>query len=378
VRTRLLVLALLAACTISGCSKPAPDPLAITVKQGSCGAVWHADGGDRTFRITNRDVNTTEVQLTDPATGGVYAEVESLAPNTTRPMHVRLGHGRYAFRCYPNDNDAQTGPTVTVSGGSNAGSAAVRPVSSEDLAGAIKSYDAYVTKGLVTLATDATLLNTAAHHGNRAETERAWLVAHLDYNRLGAAYGTFGDFADKIDGMPDGLAGGVTDPGFTGFHRIEYDLWHGTPIARIVVTTRQLVTDVRGLRKDFPAERVDPNDLPLRAHEILENAVQFQLTGHADEGSGTSLATALANIDGTGAVLDAIAPVLSTRYTGWPAVATWIATAKQALVVARHGTAWTPVTALDPADRQRIDAACGGLMEALAPIAAIGEVRRTQ
>jgi hypothetical protein len=33
---------------------------------------------------------------------------------------------------------------------------------------------------------------------------------------------------------------------------------------------------------------------------------------------------------------------------------------------------------LSVADRQRIDAAAGGLLEALAPIAAIGDVRRTQ
>ena len=317
------VLAALAACTSSSAAS-APNSLTVTVDRGACGASWQASGGAQTFDLHNRDIVTTEVQLVDPATGGVYAEVESLAPNATRPMRVQLGHGDYAFRCYPEDADAVSGPTVRVTTGAVTGSPAVRPVSSIDLAGAVKSYQAYTTKALGTLATDVATLDRAARSGDRASAESAWLPAHLAYNRLGAAYGTFGDFADAIDGLPDGLTGGVHDPDFSGFHRIEYGLWHGESMATIAKLTDKLVSDVAGLRSDFPTEQIDPNDLPLRAHEIMENALQFQLTGRADQGSGTSLATALANVDGTQAVLNAIAPVMQSRYTGWPTVATWM------------------------------------------------------
>lgn len=376
VRKRILVLTLLIGATsgVAACSGPAADPLAITVTQGNCGGTWKATGGVQTFQITNRDVNTTEVDLTDPKTGGVYAEVESLAPNTTRPMQVRLGHRAYAMRCYPNDNSAVSGPTVNVTTGASDGSPAVLPVSDEDLRGAVDAYDHYVTGGLSTLLAGVKTLDAVARQGSRTAAEAAWLTAHLDYNRLGAAYDSFGDFADAIDGLPDGLPLGVADPGFTGFHRIEYALWHGQPMSVVAASTKQLITDVAGLQSDFPKEQIDPNDLPLRAHEIMENAVQFQLTGHADEGSGTSLATVLANIEGTSQVLNAIAPVMSTRYAGWSNVSTWITTARNALTPLSR----TPVADLTDSDRQRIDAACGGLLEALAPIAAIGDVRRTQ
>ncbi|GAA3156073.1 hypothetical protein GCM10017687_87630 [Streptomyces echinatus] len=46
-----------------------------------------------------------------------------------------------------------------------------------------------------------------------------------------------------------------------------------------------------------------PRPAGLRAHEILENTVQFELTGRTDYGSGSNLATARANLDGTRAVL---------------------------------------------------------------------------
>jgi iron uptake system EfeUOB component EfeO/EfeM len=160
--------------------------------------------------------------------------------------------------------------------------------------------------------------------------------------------------------------------------RIEYGLWHGQAPASLASIGEQLGADVAGLRQDFPKEQTDPNDLPLRAHEIMENALQFELTGQADQGSGTELATIGANLDGTQAVLNALAPLMTKRYAGWPQVSTWIARTR-ALVAAGHrpdGT-WIAPTALDRQTRMRLDAAVSQLVEVLAPIAAIGDVRRT-
>ena len=55
-------------------------------------------------------------------------------------------------------------------------------------------------------------------------------------------------------------------------------------------------------------------------HEILENALEFQLTGHDDYGSGTTLATTQANITGTLELLAILHPLLVPRYAALPAV----------------------------------------------------------
>ena len=73
--------------------------------------------------------------------------------------------------------------------------------------------------------------------GSRALAEQAWLVAHLDYARLGAVYDTFGDFDSEINGRADGLIGGVRSAKFTGFLRLEYALWHGQPQTTLVAVT---------------------------------------------------------------------------------------------------------------------------------------------
>jgi iron uptake system component EfeO len=214
--------------------------------------------------------------------------------------------------------------------------------------------------------------------GDQNASRAAWLTAHLAYERLGAAYDTFGDFADEIDGMPDGLPAGVRDPDFVGLRRIEYGLWHGQSPASLAPYGDKLGAAVAGLRENFPKERTDPNDLPLRSHEIMENALQFELTGQADQGSGTGLATIGANLDGTQAVLNALAPVMTKRYAGWPSVATWIANTRALVAKGKRpdGT-WIAPTALDPQTRTRLNAAVSQLLEVLAPIAAIGDVRRT-
>ena len=45
----------------------------------------------------------------------------------------------------------------------------------------------------------------------------------------GAAYDTFGNFNEEINGRPFGLQGGVDSPHFMGFLRLEYGLWHQQP-----------------------------------------------------------------------------------------------------------------------------------------------------
>jgi high-affinity iron transporter len=70
-----------------------------------------------------------------------------------------------------------------------------------------------------------TALRAAARDGDTARARAAWLTAQLRWERVGAAYGSFGDLADAIDGLPQGLSGGTSDSAFTGLHRIEYGLW---------------------------------------------------------------------------------------------------------------------------------------------------------
>jgi len=376
---RALTACALAVGLVTGCAVQSPSGNLISVSTGACGTGWsQVAAGMQTFQIHNSSTAGAEVDLINPADGGIYAEVEALGPGTTRPMRVDVGSGRYAFRCLIEDTDALTGPTVRVAGHVK-GAAAILPVTTDDLLAPAREYHAYVTGGLSTLVGQTGALAAAIRSGHLATARTAWLAAHLTYERLGAAYGTFGNYDTEIDGRPDGLHGGVSSPEFTGFYRVEYGLWHGQRATELAGPAGQLDQDVRALQAAFPGMEIDLLDLGLRTHEILENALEFQLTGHDDYGSGTTLATTEANVEGTFELLKVLHPLLAARYRQLPAVYTWLDRLQGLVAAARHPNgSWTPVDDLGPSGREQINAAASQALEELAPIAVISEPRRTR
>ncbi len=376
-----LTIGALAAIALAGCASgasPASSATAgeISISTGGCGGTWHlAAPGWHTFQIHNSAADAAEVELINPANGAVYETVEALGAGTTDPMRLDVGSGSYAFRCLIEDTDAITGPTEKVPGHTS-GATAILPVTDNDLYTPANEYHKYVTTGLITLVSQVTDLNKAVQGGNLAAAKAAWLPAHLTYERLGAAYDSFGDFDGEIDGRADGLVGGVSSPDWTGFYRLEYGLWHGQSAASLAKVSAQLVHDVRALQTSWPSTEIDLLDIGLRTHEILENALQFQISGHDDYGSGTTLATTEANITGTEVLLTELHPLLAQRYTGLPAVSTWLDRLQKLIDATHTSHGWTAVAALPTATRQDIDAAASQSLVELAPIAVITEPRR--
>ena len=363
---------------LAACGGSAPPADLVSVSNGGCGVGWHLAGpGWHTFQIYNGAAEGGEVDLIDPANGAIYAEVNGLGPGTTSPMSLDVGSGSYAFRCLFDDYDPMTGPTVVVAG-HTAGTPAILPITSNDLLAPASEYHAYVAAGLNTLVSQAGALAADVRGGNLSAARSAWLPAHLSYERLGAAYDSFGNFDDEIDGRPDGLVGGVNSPRWTGFYRLEYGLWHGQSAHELISVADTLDSDIRALRTSWPSTEINLLDIGLRTHEILENALEFQLTGHDDYGSGSTLATTEANVQGTFELLAILHPLLAQRYSGLPAVYTWLDRLQSLLNQnSRPNGQWIPVSGLSASSREQIDAACSQALQELAPIAAITEPRLT-
>ncbi|MFI5898117.1 EfeM/EfeO family lipoprotein [Actinoplanes sp. NPDC051513] len=237
------------------------------------------------------------------------------------------------------------------------------PVLPAEQAGVRAAYQEYVAGVLDRLTQDVAALRTAVGGRDRAKARAAWLTAQLTWDRVGAAYGSFGDYADAIDGLPQGLPGGVRDPAFTGLRRIEYELWHDKPLGTLRPMVDAVAGQVAALRADLPGSAPDAIDLPLRLHEILEDALRFHLAGLTDMGAGAGLAETAADVDATEALLDLFGPLLDERSPALrPAAHAGLENLRHALAAA-HGS---PLEALSPAVRRDIEAALGGVLETLA------------
>ncbi|WP_214326359.1 iron uptake transporter permease EfeU [Nonomuraea sediminis] len=343
---------------------------AVQVSAQNCGKGFTTPKpGRQVFQVRNTGDRTAEVYLIDPASNAVYGEVEGIAPGTTRSLVATIGTGSYAWRCVPNGGGSVTSAAVRVSGGS-AGTAVI-PLAEKELEQPLAAYKAYVDKGLAALEEDTSRLHADLADGDVKKAKKDWLTAHLRYASLGAAYGTFADFDGKINGRTAGLPGGVEDKDFTGFHRLEYGLWHDESASSLAKIAKQLADDVTALREDFPKQDFDAGDLALRTHEILENTLHQDLTGSTDYGSGSTLATAKANLDGTQVLLDLLRPLIDARNPKvTPAVDTWM---KRTAELLRDPK---PLDSLSPAERQKLNGTVSQLLEELAPIPDLLEIRK--
>jgi iron uptake system component EfeO len=375
--------AVLTACSADGSAQQvASAGDVITVSATACGTEWrHPAAGLQTLQIHNSSSSAVEVELIGSGTGAVYARVEGLGPGTTQPMQVDLSSGSYAFECSSGTYTyaGQIGHAYQVPGNVRAGPG-ILPVSSSQTLTVTTAVRSYVTSGLGTVQRQAETLAADISSGDLAAAQSAWLTAHLSWEQLGSAYGMFGPYDDQIDGFPFGLPGGTSDPGFTGFYRLEYGLWHGQAAAELTGPADQLVASVNSLVTAYPGMELPPpqtlGDLALRTHEILENAMQFQVSGRADFGSGTTLATTAAGIGATLAQLRMLQPLLASRDPDLPALDSWLNRLQSLIRAEQTPAGWTPAADLTTAQRVQIDAAAGQSLELLSAIPVIFEAER--
>ena len=370
---RLLV-SLLAVGLMAGCAdnSAASAGNVITITSAACGTGWqHPIAGVQTLQIRNAAASAVEVTLVNAYNGAVYAKVEGVGPGTTRAMPVDVGSGAYAFDCDGGTYGNRSGPVVHVPGHVRGG-VGILPPSQNAMDTATTEEEAYLTSGLAVVAQQTAVLAAEIRAGNLAAAQVTWLSAHMAWERLGSAYGMFGPYDDEIDGTPFGLLGGVNDPGFTGFYRLEYGLWHGQSAAELTGPAETLNIDVRSLETAYPGMELLPtlalSDLALRTHEVLENAMQQQLSGQDNFGSGTTLATLAAGIQATRTQLSFLHPLLIGRYQDLSTLNYWLDRLQTLVSAEKTSHGWTPVSSLTTGQHEMLDAAAGETAQLLALI----------
>ena len=351
----------------------------VTVTAAACAPDFTALGtGNQTFTVVNNSGRAGEVFFVQAAGGGVVGELESIGPGTRETMTVTVAAGSYAWRCKMSGVPAQSSATVRTSGAANAAYPrmfAVPPLQPSELDVPIQQYRTYVAGQLVTLADETTTLGTAVNAGNLDAARAAWLPAQLTWERVGAAYDSFGDAADAIDGLPDGLPLGVSDPGFTGLRRIEYGLWHGQSTATLAPLVTKLGQDIATLQQNLPSLTVNPKDMPIRLHEILEDALRDHLSGMTDQGAGSGYAETLADVDGTRVVLGELQSLINQRKPGLvKAIEGQLDTLEHVLLATEHNGVFDSELTAPITERQRVNAAVGQELETMSPVPDLLEI----
>ena len=241
----------------------------------------------------------------------------------------------------------------------------------------LSEYRAYVAGKLATLQGLLGALSAAVGSGNLAAARSAWLSAHLTWLEIGqddGAYGAFGTLGGEIDGLAAGHRLGTADPGFTGFHRVEFDLWTRRDLGAAATDTATLQKLLARLMKtplarNLPATATGIGNWLLRPHEVLEDALRDSLTADDDYGSGTDLASISADVAAVRVLLSELAPGLKLFSPHLLGQATGRLDALIAAVDAtRVQGGWVSIENLAVRQREQVDADVDAALETLAPI----------
>ncbi|TPE50229.1 iron uptake system protein EfeO [Amaricoccus solimangrovi] len=271
---------------------PAADEIVVTVNDATCEpATLEVPAGRRTFRIHNASDRPLEWEILDGVM--VVAERENIAPGLNATLSQRLAPGTYEITCGLLSNPRGT-LTVVATAESEARQAAPE---TREFIGPLSEYRVYLGRrsGQVLTATAALSERIAA--GDVEGAKAAWTAARVPWREIAPVSARWSDLTNGMDPQADYLAKREEDPGFTGFHRIEYGLWSQGTTEGLQPAADKLLADAATLKERLGALDLAPADLAGNAAAFAQR-VADQATGSQTPYSHTELAEFSADLDG--------------------------------------------------------------------------------
>ena len=257
--------------------------------------------GKTTFQVENRSQRALEWEILNGVM--VVAERENILPGFTQPVTAKLDPGIYALTCGLLSN-----PHGKLIVAASADAGPVKP-SLTDLIGPMAEYKFYVTQEAAVLASETEKFAAAVKAGDLKTAQTLYAPARLHYERIEPIAELFSDLDASIDSRADDHEKKEQDPGFTGFHRLEYGLFSQQSTADLGPIADKLVGDVQELQKRIASLTVPPEKMVGGAAALIEEVAATKITGEEDRYSHTDLWDFQANVDGAAKIVDLLRPL---------------------------------------------------------------------
>ncbi|MEU4841359.1 iron uptake system protein EfeO [Nocardia testacea] len=298
---------LLVSCTAKS-GPAAQDEIVVTAGDSSCDISRDsAETGTVTFRITNNGTKVTEFYVYG-AGDRVLGEVENIGPGLTRQLIVSVPDpGSYSTACKPGMVGDGIRHDFTVTG------QARQRDDSGKLAEAADGYKRYLVGQVTALQETAKTFVSAVKAGDIEAAKKQYPVTRTYYERIEPVAESFPDDLDpRLDLREADLAEGDV---WTGFHRLEKDLWVRGPQPDTNRIADQLLADIDELVAGVSAAEysIDPVQVAGGAQTLLDEIARTKITGEEDIFSHTDLWDFQANVDGSQAAVASVRPILDER-----------------------------------------------------------------
>ncbi|MEZ5321786.1 MAG: iron uptake system protein EfeO [Microthrixaceae bacterium] len=308
-----------AACTDNSTGSNGDDSRSIAVESSATTcklSATSAPAGTLRFNVRNTGSDVTEFYLLAKNKTRIIGEIENVGPGITRNLVVRAATDTYFTRCVPGmKGDGITAKfTVTKTDGP-------QPVLANAalLDTAMVTYKKYVNDQVEAL-TPATRRFAAAVIARDDDAARAqYASARMHWEAIEPVAESFGDLDPRLDLREADLEKGQE---WTGWHRLEKDLWPPAPEANdgktyVPLTDAErkdladrLVDDTVELEQRVKALVLSPDQLGNGAKELLDEVATGKVTGEEEIWSHTDLWDFQANVEGAREAFTALTPVL--------------------------------------------------------------------
>lgn len=186
--------------------------------------------------------------------------------------------------------------------------AAVSPL---DLVGPVSDYKLYVGAKVDELVTHTTDFVAAIKAGDIDKAKALYGPTRTYYESVEPLAELFSDLDGAIDSRADDHELKEKDPGFVGFHRIEYALYSVGSVKDAAAFADRLLTDVKDLQGRIAGLTVEPKVMVGGAAALIEEVAASKISGEEDRYSHTDLYDFQANVDGAKKIVELLNPLLS-------------------------------------------------------------------
>lgn len=283
------------------------DQVLVTIAGHSCEPnALTVPTGRASFRIVNRSDRAVEWEILDGVL--VVEERENIAPGLSQVINANLLPGDYTITCGLLSNPHGTlhvTPTAASQAAAKAGPALLAFV------GPLSEYRVFLSSQGSALIKAVTALEQAIAAADLGQAQALYLPARAAYQRLAPAAQRLGQLDNAINARADYFEKREQDPGFVGFHRLEYALFEQRNLDRLAPLAQRLLTDVTSLKQQLLAQSLAPEQLVSIVVRNLDNIAQVRAhSGEEERYSHSDLNGFAGNLDASRKVVELLRPLL--------------------------------------------------------------------
>jgi len=186
--------------------------------------------------------------------------------------------------------------------------AAVSPL---ELVGPVAEYKIYVAGNVRQLVADTRVFVAAVKAGDVDKAKALYAPTRTSYEKIEPVAELFSDMDSAIDSRADDHEKAEKDPGFGGFHRIEYALWTQNSTQQAGAAADKLLADVLELQKRLGALTFPPEKVVGGAAVLMEEVAATKISGEENRYSHTDLWDFQANFEGAYKIVELLHPLVA-------------------------------------------------------------------